>query len=92
MCSILNHLLSLLNRVLDNGRIPTVRQVDEVLVELRVIYYRELKQNGDQVESGYSDREGDGAVLSSQMEDFNPHEFYILTEWGPTVIGGTVGM
>ena len=85
LCSIRNRLLSLLNRVLDNGRIPTGHQVDKVLEDLSVIYYRELKQNGAQAESGDSGGEGDGVALSSQMEDFHPHEFYILTEWGPTV-------
>ena len=32
--------------------------------------------------------DGEDAVLSSQMEDFHPHEYYVLCEWGPTVIGG----
>ena len=35
-----------------------------------------------------SGEDGEGVVLSSQMEDFHPHEYYILCEWGPTVIGG----
>ncbi len=34
LCDIRNHLLPILNKILDNGRIPTGHQVDEVLEEV----------------------------------------------------------
>ncbi len=78
LCTIHNRFLLLLYKVLDNGLIPTVRQVDEVLEELCVMYYRELKQDDDKTEGGDSDGEGDGGVQTFQMDDFHPNEFYIL--------------
>ncbi len=52
------------------------------------MYYKEMKMEGTNTDSADSGQDGEGVVLSSQMEDFHPHEYYILCEWGPTVIGG----
>ena len=87
-CDIRNRLLPILNKILDNGRIPTGRQVDEMFEEVRVMYYKQMKTEGVKADNSDSDEDGEGTVLSSQMEDFHPHEYYILCEWGPTVIGG----
>ncbi len=88
LCAIRNRLLPILNKILDNGRIPTGRQVDEVLEEVRAMYYKQMNMDGGKAESADSGEEDAGASLSAQMEDFHPHEYYILCEWGPTVIGG----
>jgi len=88
LCAVRNRLLPILYKILDNGRIPTGRQVDDVLEEVRAMYYKEMKMEGAKADSADSGEDGEGAALSSQMEDFHPHEYYILCEWGPTVIGG----
>ena len=88
LCPIHNHLQSLLNKILDNDHIPSGHQIQDVLEEFRVMYYKELKVDGDKPESGDSGGEEDGKTLTLQMEDFHPHEFYNFKEWGPTVIGG----
>ena len=88
LCDVHNHFLSILNKILDHGRIPTGHQVDEVLEEVRAMYYKEMKMEVAKADSADSGEDGEGVVLSSQMEDFHPHEYYILCEWGPTVIGG----
>jgi hypothetical protein len=88
LCPIHNRLLPILNKILDNGRIPTGRQVDEVLEEVIVMYYKQMKTEGAKADSADPDEDDEGVVLSSQMEDFHPHEYYIFCEWGPTVIGG----
>jgi hypothetical protein len=80
--------LFILNKILDNGRIPTGHQVDEVIEEVCVTYYKEMKMEGTKEGSVDSGEDDQGVTLSSQMEDFHPHEYYILCEWGPTVIGG----
>ena len=88
LCAVRNRLLPILYKILDNGRIPTGRQVDDVLEEMRAMYYKEMKMEGTKVDRSDSYEDGEGVVLSSQIEDFHPHEYYILCEWGPTVIGG----
>jgi hypothetical protein len=52
------------------------------------MYYKEMKMEGAKTDNTDSGENGEGVVLSSQMEDFHPYEYYILCEWGPTVIGG----
>ncbi len=52
------------------------------------MYYKEMKMEDAKADSADSGEDDEGAALSSQMEDFHPHEYYILCEWGPTVIGG----
>ena len=89
LCAIHNRWLPILNKILDNGRIPTGRHVDEVREEVRVMYYKQMKTEDAKADRADSDEDGEGADLSSQMEDFHPHEYYILCEWGPTVIGGS---
>ena len=88
LCAIRNRLLPILNKILDDGRIPTGRQLEEVLEEVRAMYYKQGKMDSAKAESADSGEEDERASLSVQMEDFHPHEFYILCEWGPTVIGG----
>ena len=88
LCAIRNRLLPILNKILDNGRIPTGRQVEEVVEEVRAMYFKHMKTDGGKAGSGDSGEEEEGAPLSAQMEDFHPHEYYILRDWGPTVIGG----
>ncbi len=46
-----------------------------------------MKMDGAKEDSGDSGEEGEGVVLTFQMDDFHPHEFYILYDWGPTVRG-----
>jgi hypothetical protein len=43
LCAVRNRLLPILYKILDNGRIPTGRQVDDVLEEVRAMYYKEMK-------------------------------------------------
>jgi hypothetical protein len=88
LCAIRNHLLPLLTKILDNGRIPSGRQNDDVLQELRAMYYKEMKMDGAKPDSGDSGAEDDGAGSAFQMDDFHPHEYYVFCKWGPTVIGG----
>ena len=90
LCAILNHLLPLLTKILDNDRIPSVRQIEDVLEEFRDMYYKEIKMDGAKPDCGYSGADDDGADRTFQMEDFHPHEFYVFLKWGPTVIGGYV--
>ncbi len=52
------------------------------------MYYKQMKTEGAKADIADSGEDGEGATLSSQMEDFHLHEYYILCEWGPTVIGG----
>ncbi len=84
LCAVHNRFLSILNKILDNGRIPTGHQVDEVFEEVRAMYYKEMKVEGAKADSADSGEDGQGAALSSQMEEFHPHEYYILCEWGPS--------
>jgi hypothetical protein len=88
LCAVRNRLLPILYKILDNGRIPTGRQVDDVLEEVRAMYYKEMKMEGAKADSADSGEDGEDVALSSQMEDFPSYEYYILCEWGPTVIGG----
>ena len=90
LCAIRNHLLSLLTKILDNDHIPSVRQNDDVLEDLRVMYYKEMKMDGAKPEIGDSGTEDDGVANKFQMDDFHPHEYYVFRKWGPTVIGGYV--
>ena len=42
LCAIHNHLLPLLNKILDNCHIPSGRQIEDVLEELRTMYYNSI--------------------------------------------------
>ena len=71
MCVIHNHFLSLLNKILDNDRIPYDRQIEDVREDLHTMYYKEKKMDGVKPDSGDSVGDNDGVVLTSQMEDFH---------------------
>jgi hypothetical protein len=47
---------------------------DDVLQELRAMYYKEMKMDGAKSDSGDSGAEDDGAGSAFQMDDFHPHE------------------
>jgi hypothetical protein len=51
LCAIRNHLLPLLTKILDNDHIPSGRQNDDVLQELRAMYYKEMKMDGAKPDS-----------------------------------------
>ncbi len=53
LCAVRNRLLPILYKILDNGRIPTGCQVDEVLEEVCTMYYKEMKMEGAKVDIGF---------------------------------------
>ena len=83
LCVIHNHLLPLLNKILDDDHIPFGQQIEDVREDLRVMYYKEKKMDGVKPDNGDSDGDDDGTDLTLQMEDFHPHEFYVFYKWGP---------
>jgi hypothetical protein len=89
VCKVRNDLLPLLDKkVLVDGKIPSGRQKEECIEELRVLYKQLLDKDGFKPTSGDEDVEGEGGINTSNLEDFHPHEFYVACEYGPTVLGG----
>ncbi len=64
LCSIRNRLMPILNKILDNGRITTGHQVDEVIEEVCVMYYKQMKTEDGKEDRADSGEDGDGAALS----------------------------
>jgi hypothetical protein len=64
-----NRLLPILYKILDNGRIPIGHQVDEVLEEVRTMYYKEVKMEGAKADSADSDEEHRGSRECQLSED-----------------------
>jgi hypothetical protein len=89
VCKFRNELLPILDKkVLVDGKIPSGRQAEECIEELRALYKQFVDQDGYKPTSGDEDVEGEGGIKSSNLEDFHPHEFYVACKYGPTVLGG----
>lgn len=89
VCKVRNELLPLLDKqVLVDGKIPSGRQAEECIEELRVLYKQLVDKDGFKPTSGDEDVEGEGGIKPSNLEDFHPHEFYVACKYGPTVLGG----
>ena len=90
VCKVRNGLLPILDKkVLVDGKIPSGRQAQECIEELRVLYKKFLDKDGYKPTSGDEDVEGEGGIKTSDLEDFHPHEFYVACKYGPTVLGGS---
>ncbi len=90
VCKVRNELLPILdNKVLVDGKIPSVHQTEEYIEELRVLYKQLLDKDGYKPTSGDEDVEVEGGIKTSNLEDFHPHEFYVTCKYGPTVLGGS---
>ena len=90
VCKVRNGLLPILDKnVLVDGKIPSVHQVEECIEELLGLYQQFLDKDGYKPASGDEDVEGEGAIKTSNLEEFHPHEFYVVCKFGPTVIGGS---
>ena len=90
VCKVRNELFPLLDKkVLVDGKIPSGRQAQECIDELRVLYKQLVDKDGYKPTSGDEDVEGEGGIKTSDLEDFHPHEFYVACKYGPTVLGGS---
>ena len=68
-----NELLPILDKkVLVDGKIPSGRQAEECIEELRALYKQFVDQDGYKPTSGDEDVEGEGGIKSSNLEDFHP--------------------
>jgi hypothetical protein len=90
VCKVRNELLPILDKkVLVDGKIPSGRQAEECIEELRVLYKQFLDKDGYKPTNGDEDVEVEGGIKTSNLEDFHPHEFYVACKYGPTVLGGS---
>ena len=90
MCKVRNELLPILDKkVLVDCKIPSGRQAQECIEELRVLYKQLGDKDGYKPTSGDEDVEGEGGIKTSDLEDFHPHEFYVACKYGPTILGGS---
>ena len=89
VCAVRNGLLPILDKqVLVDGKIPSGRKVEECHEELHVLYQQHKSKDDHRPASGDEDDEGEGGTKTFNLEDFHPHEFYVVCKYGPTVIGG----
>ena len=90
VCKVRNELLPILDKnILVDGKIPSGRQAQECIEELRVLYKQFLDKDGYKPASGDEDLEGEGGIKTSNLEDFHPPEFYVACKYVPTVLGGS---
>jgi len=90
VCKVRNELLPILDKkVLVDCKIPSGRQAQECIEELRVLYKQLGDKDGYKPTSGDEDVEGEGGIKTSDLEDFHPHEFYVACKYGPTILGGS---
>ena len=88
--SVVRHgLLPILDqKVLVDGKIPSGHQVEECREDLRVLYQQDKSKDDHRPANGDEDSEDEGGSKTFNLEDFHPHEFYVVCKYGPTVIGG----
>jgi hypothetical protein len=74
LCDIHNHFLPLINKGLDNDHIMSGCQTDEVIKEVRVLYYKQLKMDGGKPESVLSFRHQNKRLPS---RDFTKNKMHV---------------
>ena len=70
----------MLDKIVSDGQIPTVRNVDDIREELWKMYY----QGPNTTESPTSGEEEDASSeCCGHFDDFHPHELYVFFQFGP---------
>ena len=67
VCVVHNGLLSLLDKIVVDTHIPSVRHVHDVREEIRTMYHQDLNKEDTRPESGDSGGEGEGVVVPNTL-------------------------